>query len=70
MRCELDMNLLSQLFAAIFARELSMYNSTAANYSLRICDVIIRIAFAGSMNRLSVQHPLGDILKELLKQEV
>ena len=53
MRCAFDMNLTSQPCFRCDIRKRVEHNSTAANYSLQICDVDIRFAFtfAGSMNR-------------------
>ena len=53
MRSEFDVNLTSHPpFAAIICKGVEQ-RATAANCSLRICDVKIRFAFAfaGSMNR-------------------
>ena len=51
MQCEFDVNLITELcFRCDVGRRVE-HNTTAANYSVRICDVNIRSAFAGNMNR-------------------
>ena len=52
-QCECEVNLTSQPSFRSNIRKWVERSSTAANFSLRICDVNIRIAFAlaGSMNR-------------------
>ena len=53
LRCEVEVNLMSQLCFLCDIRKRVELNSPHANYLLRICDANIRIvfAFAGSMNQ-------------------
>ena len=61
MRSKFDVNLTSHPPFAVIIREGVEQSSTAANRSLRICDVKIRFAFAfaRSMNRASVTALIG-----------